>query len=443
MKILLATYSAEGHGSYGIVTKELWTRLKNMNPTWTIMQHGWFHESMEPGKWAIEPTMKLVGPDGKARENVQDVYGQLSFPKIVERFKPDVVWTLSDPMQSAYMGKLRTKYNFKLIKHLPVDGIPQPDHWKEVFTDCDLMVPITKFGSEAVTRFFDGKVLPHIYHGVDTDLFKPMSPDIVKSVRPDFGPGAVILGFVGHSQFRKMNFVMYPMLKYIVSGAWARCVACEKISIANWDKNNKVMGPIPGKCSHCGHDAIPGTPINAHLWIHMFDRRASAWVPEKMANVWGVTDRIQFSKDMTADHGIKTKFMPMVYNCFDVYLAMSGGEGFCLPVVEAMACGKPIVYSDYSGHAEVAAGSGLPVKAAAFIPDVGEPIDRIIVDLPDSIDKVVRVIENRNGETNRMREHALRTAREKFSWDIVAHQWSRIINENFSSRATDQLGVVI
>lgn len=45
-----------------------------------------------------------------------------------------------------------------------------------------------------------------------------------------------------------------------------------------------------------------------------------------------------------------------------VFLSCSRSEGWNLPLIEAMACGTPSIYSDCSGQLEFAAGKGIPVK---------------------------------------------------------------------------------
>lgn len=46
-----------------------------------------------------------------------------------------------------------------------------------------------------------------------------------------------------------------------------------------------------------------------------------------------------------------------IYNCFDVFLLASKGEGFGIPIIEAQACGVPVIVGDWSAMGELC-GSG-------------------------------------------------------------------------------------
>jgi glycosyltransferase involved in cell wall biosynthesis len=70
--------------------------------------------------------------------------------------------------------------------------------------------------------------------------------------------------------------------------------------------------------------------------------------------------------------------MAAIYSSFDVLLAASAGEGFGIPVIEAQACGVPVIVSDFSAQPELV-GAGwvvkgqrqlTPIKAWQFRPDV-------------------------------------------------------------------------
>lgn len=47
------------------------------------------------------------------------------------------------------------------------------------------------------------------------------------------------------------------------------------------------------------------------------------------------------------------EMMAATYTAFDVLLAPSHGEGFCVPIIEAFACGTPVIANDFSAQSEL------------------------------------------------------------------------------------------
>lgn len=58
----------------------------------------------------------------------------------------------------------------------------------------------------------------------------------------------------------------------------------------------------------------------------------------------------------------------------DVFLSCARGEGWNLPLIEAMACGIPSIYSNWGGQLEFAEGRGIPVDIIKEVP-VSSPDD--------------------------------------------------------------------
>lgn len=51
--------------------------------------------------------------------------------------------------------------------------------------------------------------------------------------------------------------------------------------------------------------------------------------------------------------------LPVLFSAATAFVCMSHYEGFCLPLLEAMSCGCPVIHSDRSAMPEVAGGAGL------------------------------------------------------------------------------------
>lgn len=80
-------------------------------------------------------------------------------------------------------------------------------------------------------------------------------------------------------------------------------------------------------------------------------------------------------------------------NCFDMCYYPSGGEGFGNPVAEMMACKVPLVFSNYSSHAEFAKFGGLPVRVS-YIPEIHHAIQRAIVDNNHAVEQILKLVED-------------------------------------------------
>lgn len=441
MRILLSTYSAETHSSYGKVTRELWKRLRALNPDWEVIQHGWMHRSHEAVPWAIEETRKVQTSQGVTLMP-EDKYGQLSFEGVVQRFRPDIVWTVADPQMCDYMGQYRPRYKFKLIKHIPIDGAPVPPQWADALKDCDLLVPVTDFACRALEPLVGYKPR-FIYHGVDIDKYYPVAPsDRNRHSVGNMTDKTFVLGFVGHSQWRKQNWNLFAVTRYMRDGAWALCKACDRVTLAELNDINSTFGPVPTKCWYCSGAVESYGPQDVALWYHTYDRANADFQPSKLKLVWGLEGSVIFTSEMEADRGIPDSEMPYMFRMFDAYMSLSGGEGFCIPIIEAMASGVPVVYTDYSGQAEVGAHGGLPVRPAILQPNFQEPVNRGIADLGAAIRQVWRLMSDRAAKAKAVQQ-GLTAAREVFSWDVIASQWSSTINQNVTVRKVKTIGVTL
>ena len=55
--------------------------------------------------------------------------------------------------------------------------------------------------------------------------------------------------------------------------------------------------------------------------------------------------------------------LPDLYAACDAWVTSSRHEGFCVPIVEAMAAGKPVIVPDVAAMAETAGGAGMVYRS--------------------------------------------------------------------------------
>ena len=108
----------------------------------------------------------------------------------------------------------------------------------------------------------------------------------------------------------------------------------------------------------------------------------------KLANTLGVENSIRWI-DWVSDYDLVR-----LYNLADIYVQPSICEGFGMPVVEAMACGRPVIANNSSSLPEV-------------VGDAGLLFDNSVEGLMDSLYKVFSDLQIREDMGKRGRERVL------------------------------------
>lgn len=107
----------------------------------------------------------------------------------------------------------------------------------------------------------------------------------------------------------------------------------------------------------------------------------------------------------------------------DVYVSCARSEGWNLPLIEAMACGTPSIYSDWGGQLEFAKDKGIPVSIIGLRPAYLEyrnfPGEYCEPDFHHLSQKLLEAYYNYQSH----RRKALKESediRDRFNWDNVA-----------------------
>jgi len=128
----------------------------------------------------------------------------------------------------------------------------------------------------------------------------------------------------------------------------------------------------------------------------------------------GVLEAIHFLEDVPEED------LPQLYNLAELYVTPSPYEGFGFPLLEAMACGTPVVYANAGSLPEIAGDAGVAVAPTN----------------PDSLaEGVLSVLRQRDGQS------ALRAAgRERaagFTWaastESMLAAYGKLMNGNPST----------
>jgi len=280
----------------------------------------------------------------------QERFGEKSFPHWVSKYKPDVILAHLDFQMFKHMtdGKEATAINFpvkkpdgstftrkeksellnnaykeiekqknkayKLAVIIPFDGEPSIPAWRQQIEQIEFPVAMSRYGQQGLKKDFDCDAT-YIPHGVDTNLFKPV-------LNPKYGneicPKAFIVGCVARNQHRKN-------IPRLIKG-FAQFVKKRNLS-----------------------------PEQAKLILHMDWNDAMGWKFPSFAEHYGIGKYLMSPLMGNLDQGQSPsdEVMAQLYNCMDVFVLPTAGEGFGIPTLEAMSCGIPICATNYTTSYEL------------------------------------------------------------------------------------------
>lgn len=127
--------------------------------------------------------------------------------------------------------------------------------------------------------------------------------------------------------------------------------------------------------------------------------------------------------------GITPEMLAATYTAADVLLAPSMGEGFCVPLIEAQACGTPVIVSNFSSQPELVGAGWLVGGQRAF--NIGQN-SRIFT--PYEFDVVARLeaaYEARHNPTEHaeLTESAIAFAAQYEADRVFSEHWQPVLDE--------------
>lgn len=260
-------------------------------------------------------------------------YGADVFDSVVNKFQPEIVITIGDFWNLWYMNDpnvCRTRRSFQWISYIPVDGEPIgggiPPDVVPIIEEIDVPIAYTEYAKNAVLKSVEDQETRNrikvIYHGVDTQVFKPLEPSERRNMREQFGfNDKFIFLVVCRNQTRKN---IPEMLR-----AW-------KIFSETPEAKNKVV-----------------------LWLHTYFKDSAGWDIDNLLTVNGLKNNSvifydQIAHGKSAYHLLPENELAKLYQISDAFMLISG-EGFGIPTFEAMATRLPCLLLDYASSAEIGA----------------------------------------------------------------------------------------
>jgi glycosyltransferase involved in cell wall biosynthesis len=249
--------------------------------------------------------------------NLFDEYGNDAIPLLATTFKADLLITLIDLwVMDPALGHMG---NVKWTPYFPLDAEPIAPRNLERFPHAHKLLVYSRF-AEGLVRAA-GYEPVYIPHGIDVDTYTVPTEEersgYRKNLFPDWPEDAFICGMVAANKG-------WPARKSFaeVMEAFARF--------------------------HARHE-------NARLYLHSIPETVFRGPDlRQMAEHYGIVNEVRTANGAFTMSGEYTDAkMREIYCTFDVLLSPSQGEGFGIPIVEAQACGVPVIVQDYSAMSEL------------------------------------------------------------------------------------------
>lgn len=364
-RILIMSDSPFLDTGFGRVAREIGTHLVETG-NYVVAQLAWFHSAND----RIVP-FQVFPTSGKPG----DQYGQLSFDEVASRFKPDVVMAMGDHWMVKHLaGRPR---NYKLVGYFPVDGLPIRPEVADIFAAFDHAVFYGNFGAQGATQAKPSIACEIIPHGVDVEAFHPLTSAERLAVRKTVtgADNSFLVGMVGRNNSRKQLPRLLKAFSAFVKG-WTSCQDCGAIA----------HGVFPQcRASSCVSRNVKSSPPkdDAYLYLHCRSDDNAGHDLHDLIKRYGLIGRVAMPQNYSVGHGCSDVLLNQIYNAMDVFTLPTGGEGWCLPALEAMASGVPILMTDYSGHLDFCAGYCETIGISDYVTQTEGNVEHAIVDLVD------------------------------------------------------------
>lgn len=392
-KILIVTDSFRLRTGFATVGRHLADHIMKNMPTWEVRYLGWFDKDTDVGR-----SYRLYSTS-KGQHQERDKYAMMTFPAVIDDYKPDIVWACGDVWMLNTYCDVKTRDNFRLIYYIPIDGWPVPKKtlhgamhidWPHVFRSADELVAYGPFGQKGINARCKEEICKKwIPHGVDTNTYTPLDPYMRNQIRTrtfNLPPNAFMIGAFSRNQPRK---------------AYDRVLRAFKLALEKEDPSRPMF-------------------LYFHCAIHDV-----GWLLEDIAEDLGILHRVIFNHKLQIGVGYSDWQLNQIYNACDATILPARGEGFGLTIIESMSAGVPVITTNYSGQSDFTDKGCLHPEILAMDCEPLTNIERAVVDIPDMSEKILTLYNDRQ-----LRLTLGAEARDKaleYDWENICKQWEDLI----------------
>jgi len=167
------------------------------------------------------------------------------------------------------------------------------------------------------------------------------------------------------------------------------------------------------------------------LFLHTQRNFHAGWNLDKLIRLFGITDKVVFTDNLKGPRGVADSELNLIYNICNVFLTTTVGEGFGLPILEAMAVGKPVVYHNVTSVPEIIGDAGIPIKTNHFtiFPNNDRELVRPIADVQEIVNALEELYQKPELAKELGQKAYMRAIQMKnqglFNWDVIGDYFDK------------------
>lgn len=331
---------------------------------------------------------------------------------LLDLIGPDLVFCLNDLwVLTNYMDRLReVESRPRVLMYSPVDAGPVAAKWIKRLEGIDQLVAYTEFGKGELEKAvellreddpdFEFPPVAVVPHGVDTHRFYPIDPS---------GDG-----FPVNRTAARLRLL--PEKSAFVDGF--------VVLNANRNQPRKRIDVTLKGFALFARDK----PENVFLYLHMGVEDVG-WDVKTLARRYGIEDRLILTSESHSTPGVSDEILNQIYNCCDVGLNTSLGEGWGLVSLEHAATGAAQVVPNHSACEEIWTDSAILLEPSATLVAEGILTEGRLVS-PEEVAAALEKLYSEPALLKRMSHAAFDAAtRSDYQWPQIAEKWNLIFQE--------------
>lgn len=324
-----------------------------------------------------------------------DMLGVQRINGVVAAEQPDAILIISDPqvvvMHLKQLAKM--KQHPPVVAYMPVDAPGTARAYVAGIERLSAAVAYTEFGASELSRM-GAPVKAVIPHGIDLDVFYPLLREDARQVA-GIDPSWFVVLLLDRNQPRKA-------LDIAVDG------------FAEWIDRRKADGKPVDHIKLLYHGAV----------------RDAGWDIDIQLDDVGLLDHLVLtSLDMKPLSGVTRDDLRAIYSAADVRLTTTAGEGWGLTLMEAMACGVPVIAPEWAAVAEWAAGCYEPLPIV-LTRRHRETLSRAGYTSPAHVAAALEALYRHPAQRAHLAEAGrARVVEPRFQWPAIGAQFDAVLRE--------------